>query len=55
MKNALFICDKFHITYWDAAIIAAARHRDCRTLLTEDLTDGQDYDGVIAVNPFPAK
>jgi len=52
IEDALFLTERFHINYWDAAIIAAARHLDCDTLYTEDLNSGQDYEGVIAVNPF---
>ena len=28
------------------------RPRDCRELLSENLSDGQDYEGVKVVNPF---
>jgi predicted nucleic acid-binding protein len=52
IDDALFLTGQFRIAYWDAAIIAAARHMDCDTLYTEDLNHGQDYEGVIAVNPF---
>ena len=52
IEDALFLSEQFRISYWDAAIIAAARHLDCDTLYTEDLNSGQDYEGVIAVNPF---
>jgi predicted nucleic acid-binding protein len=43
---------RFQISYWDAAIIEAARAAGCQELLSEDLTDGQDYDGVRVINPF---
>jgi len=55
VEDALFLCRKFHLSYWDSAIVAAARHMNCDTLYTEDLANGQDYDGVIAVNPFLTK
>ena len=55
VEDALFLCHEFRISYWDAAIIAAARHLNCKTLYTEDLTDGQDYGGVTVVNPFLVK
>ena len=35
-----------------ALIVAAAVHVSCGYLLTEDLQEGQDLDGVIVVNPF---
>ena len=40
------------ISYWDAAILAAAEALDAPTLYTEDLQDGQLYGSVRAVNPF---
>jgi predicted nucleic acid-binding protein len=44
--------DRFSLSWWDALIVAAARQADCRYLLTEDLRDGQDFDGTRVVNPF---
>ena len=55
VEEALFLCRKFHLSYWDAAMVAAARHLNCQRLFTEDLAHGQDYDGVTAVNPFLKK
>ncbi|HMO95161.1 MAG TPA: PIN domain-containing protein [Tepidiformaceae bacterium] len=43
---------RFQISYWDAAIIEAARMLGCAEILSEDLNHGQDYDGVRVVNPF---
>jgi predicted nucleic acid-binding protein len=43
---------RFGVSYWDAAIIEAARSLGCPELLTEDLQDHQDFGGVSAVNPF---
>ena len=45
---------RFGISYWDAAIVAAAKLLGCVTLSSEDLNAGQSYDGVIVVNPFAA-
>lgn len=44
--------EKYQLSYWDAAIIEAARVMKCDTVLSEDLSHGQDYDGVRVVNPF---
>jgi predicted nucleic acid-binding protein len=41
-----------HISYWDAAVIEAARALGCATVLSEDLADGRDYSGVHVENPF---
>jgi predicted nucleic acid-binding protein len=52
MTSALEAKERFRISYWDAAIIEAARASGCQVVLTEDLNDGQDYGGVRARNPF---
>ena len=43
---------RFRISYWDAAILVAAKQVGCRTIYSEDLNDSQEYDGVRVVNPF---
>ncbi len=43
---------RFGISYWDAAILEAARTLGCDIVLSEDLGDGQDYAGVRVENPF---
>jgi predicted nucleic acid-binding protein len=43
---------RWRISYWDAAIIEAARQLGCTEVLSEDLQHGQDFDGVRVVNPF---
>lgn len=43
---------RFRISLWDALIVAAAHKAGASELMTEDLSHGQDYDGVRAVNPF---
>ncbi|HEY5815183.1 MAG TPA: PIN domain-containing protein [Solirubrobacterales bacterium] len=52
MLAALATRDRFGISYWDAAILEAARATGCETVLSEDLSDGQDYAGVQVHNPF---
>lgn len=52
VRDAIQLAAKFRISYWDAAIIAAARELGCRTVYSEDLSHGQEYDGVVVVNPF---
>jgi predicted nucleic acid-binding protein len=44
--------DRFHVSYWDAAIIEAARAAGSTILLTEDLSDGQNFGSVQIKNPF---
>ncbi len=52
MRAAIAAQRRFQISYWAAAIIEAARALDCAIVLSEDLADGQDYDGVRVSNPF---
>jgi predicted nucleic acid-binding protein len=49
---AMATCRRFQISYWDAAILEAARSLECEIVLSEDLSDGQDYGGVRVENPF---
>lgn len=43
---------RWRVSYWDAAIIEAARALRCDVLLSEDLKHGQSFDGVRVINPF---
>ncbi len=52
LDDALALKSRFQISYCDAAILAAARAAGCTEVLSEDLNEGQDYGGVIVVNPF---
>jgi len=51
-RSALSTKHRFQIAYWDAAVIEAARALGCDSVLSEDLSHGQDYGGVRVVNPF---
>ncbi len=52
VMSAIILRRRFQLSHWDAAILAAAQELGCRTLYTEDLNHGQDYDGVRVINPF---
>lgn len=52
VRSAIAARERLQLSYWDAAIIEAARLAGCDVVLSEDLNDGQDYDGVRVVNPF---
>jgi len=52
MMAALAARQRFQLSYRDAAIIEAARAMGCTEVLSEDLSDGQDYVGVRVSNPF---
>ena len=50
--GALDIKATHRLSYWDAAIVAAARALGCRELLSEDMSHGREVEGVLIVNPF---
>lgn len=52
LEQAWKVQDRFHFSFWDALIVAAAKAASCRHLLTEDLQDGQTLEGISVVNPF---
>ena len=39
-------------SYWDAAVIEAARKLGCVEILSEDLSSEQNYREIRVVNPF---
>lgn len=42
VQAAMACKDRFQISYWDAAILEAARRMRCQVVLSEDLSSGQD-------------
>lgn len=52
LDAALIAKERWQLSYWDAAIIEAARLSKCDTVLSEDLNAGQDFQGVTVTNPF---
>jgi len=52
MLDAFAIRQATGFSYWDSAILAAARALGCDTVLTEDLSHGQVVEGLRIVNPF---
>ena len=51
-RAGVTISQRYRVSYWDGAILAAARAVGCGIVYTEDLNHGQDYGGVRAINPF---
>lgn len=52
LERAWKIQERYKLSFWDALIVAAAKAASCKYLLTEDLQEGQELDGVLVVNPF---
>lgn len=52
MRAALATRSRFGVSYWDAAILEAGRALGCSVVLSEDLDDATDYDGIRVEDPF---
>lgn len=52
VRIAIEKSERFEISYWDAAILAAAEALGAETVYSEDLNAGQRYGRVRVVNPF---
>ena len=50
--QAVAISQRFGLSYWDGAILAAARALGCDAVYSEDLSSEQAYDGLRVLNPF---
>lgn len=52
LQHAFALEDSYALSWWDAAIVAAASRCRCRYLVTEDLQDGLEIAGLRVVDPF---
>src|SRR5580765_2837632 len=43
---------RFSLSHWDSMLLAACKTAGVKTLYSEDMGAGIDYDGVLIVNPF---
>ena len=50
--GAVAISRRFQLSYWDGALLAAARTGGCDIVYSEDLSAEQDYGGLRIINPF---
>jgi predicted nucleic acid-binding protein len=55
LDAALEIKTSHGFSYWDSAIIAAARALGCGELYSEDMSHGREIEGILIVNPFRSK
>lgn len=49
---AIAISRRHGLSFWDAMLCATVKAAGCDVLLTEDLRDGSELDGMHVVNPF---
>ena len=52
VSEAIAYSKRYQISYWDAGLVAAANRLEAPILYTEDLSHGQKYGSVTAINPF---
>lgn len=51
-QAGIALAHRYETSYWDGTILAAAKRLGATIVFSEDMNDGQDYDGVRVVNPF---
>jgi len=51
-REATVIGRRYRLSYWDGAMLAAARALGCEAVYSEGLSAQQDYDGLRVINPF---
>ena len=52
VRDAIERSQRHQLSLWDALIVQAAVTAKCQRILSEDLQDGVEYDGVRIENPF---
>ena len=52
LYRAWEVQDRLRTSWWDSLIVASALESGCVRLLTEDLQDGLQIDGLRITNPF---
>jgi predicted nucleic acid-binding protein len=55
LEHGWKIQDRYQLSFWDALIVAAAKSSACRFLLTEDLQEGQELEGITVIDPFQSQ
>lgn len=50
--RAMEIEDSYKLSFWDAMIVQAAESANCEILYSEDFSHGQEYEGLLVINPF---
>jgi predicted nucleic acid-binding protein len=51
-SDALEICFRYQLSWYDSLIVAAASEANCTVLYTEDMQHGATFDGVRIEDPF---
>ena len=53
-REAMALKQRFQLSFWDSLILAAALVGQADEIWSEDFNTGQDYAGILAVNPMEA-
>jgi predicted nucleic acid-binding protein len=51
-EHAISMRELYGLSFYDSLIVCGALRVRCRSLVTEDLQEGQTFDGLTVVNPF---
>jgi predicted nucleic acid-binding protein len=52
VKAGILLSQRFRISHWDGAVLAAAQRLGAAVMYSEDLNNGQSYGTVRVINPF---
>lgn len=52
VMRAIEFSERYRVSYWDGAILAAAEAMGATTVISEDLARGRDYGGIRVSNPY---
>jgi predicted nucleic acid-binding protein len=52
LTRAFAVQRRYQLSWWDSLIVAAAEACGCNRILSEDLSDGARYFGILVENPF---
>jgi len=52
LVEAMRLAERYRVSLWDANVLVAAKRAGAKVVWSEDLSDGQEYEGVRVENPL---
>ena len=52
LTQSFKLLNKHQLSFWDALLLATMQNNNVTHLLTEDMHDGSQFDGLMLINPF---
>ena len=52
IEHAIWLHQRYQLSWYDAVIVSAAQQGNCATLYSEDLQHGQQFGRLTVINPF---